>query len=72
MVLIAKKKKTRKPVAILNMGRRLKGLLKPAHNCVIFSNEEDNQKEDNKSVKAEGKSNLGSGKIPEDEDYFDE
>ena len=72
MVLIAKKKKTRNPIVILNMGRRFKGPAKPVQTADITSDEDDNQEEDGRSVRAEGGSNLGSGKMPEDEDYSDE
>ena len=72
MALVAKKKKTQKPIFILNMGRRFKSLAKPVQTTDITSDEDDNQEEDGRSVRAEGGSNLGSGKMPEDEDYSDE
>ena len=74
--LIAKerKKKTRKLVGILNMGRRFRGPPKWAQDCDILSNEDDNQGEDGKSVEDEKRNNLGSGQYfeEEEEDYSDE
>ena len=72
MALISKKKKTRKPAGILNMGRRFKAPAKPVKTADISSDEDNNQEEDGRSAKAEGGSNQGYGKIPEDEDYSDE
>ena len=72
MVLIAKKKKTKKPVVILNMGRRCKAPAQPVQDASISSNEDDNQEEDGRSVSAEGGNNQGSEKTLEDKDYSDE
>ena len=72
MALIAKKKNTRKSVGILNMGRRFKGPSKQFQTSDIPSDEDANQEEDGRSIKAGGGSNQDSGKIPEDEDCFDE
>ena len=47
------------------MGRRFKGPAKQVQASDIPSDEDDNQEEDDWSIKAEGESNLGSGKIPE-------
>ena len=52
MALIAKKKKTQKLVAILNMGRRFKGPAKPVLTTDISSDEDNNQEEDGRSVSA--------------------
>ena len=71
MALIAKKNKTRKLVALFNMGRRFKGPVKPFPTADI-SSDENNQEEYGRSVRAQGGNNQGSGKIPEDEDYSDE
>ena len=72
MTLIAKNKKTRKPIVILNMGRRFKGPAKPIQTADISSDEDDNQEKDGRSIRAEGGSYQGAGKIYEDEDYSDE
>ena len=53
-----RKKKTRKPIGILNMGIMLRGPPKRAQDCDIPSNEDDNQGEDGKSVKAEKEATL--------------
>ena len=65
-----RKKKTKKPVVILNMGRRFKGPVKRALDFEVPSNEDDNQEEDDKSVKAEENNNQGSDE--EEADYSDE
>ena len=72
MALIAKKKKTRKLIGIFNMGRIFKGPSKQVQSSDIPSDEDDTQEEDGWSIKAKGGSNLGSGKIPDEEDYSDE
>ena len=72
MALITKKTKTRNPITIRNMGRRFKGPAKPFQTADITSDEDDNQEEDGRSVWAKGGINLGSSKLPEDEDYSDE
>ena len=72
MALIAKKKKSWKPIAIINMGRRFKSPAKPVQTDDITSDEDDNQEEDGRSVRAEGGRNIGCCKMPEDEDYYDE
>ena len=72
--LIAKeKKKTKKPIRILNMGRKFRGPVKWAQDIDIPLDEDDEQDEDGKSVKTE-KSNHGSDKYfdEEEEDYLDE
>ena len=51
MSLIAKNKKTQKPIAILNMGRRFKGPTKPVQTSDISSDEDGNQEEDGRSVR---------------------
>ena len=68
-----KKKKTKKPIGVLNMGRRFRGPVKRAQDLDIPSDEDDNQDEDGKSVKTE-RNNLCSEKFPdeEEEDYLDE
>ena len=68
MALVAKKKKTKKSVVILNMGRRFKGPAQPVQVDDISSEEDDNQEEYSRSIKPEGRNNQGS----EDEDYSDE
>ena len=55
-----RKKKTKKPTVILNMGRRFKGPVRRALDFEALSNEDDNQEEDDKSVKAEENNNQGS------------
>ena len=72
MALISKKKKTWKPIDIVNTRRRFKGTAKPIQTANITSDEDDNQEKDDRSVRAEGGSNLYSCKISEDEDYSDE
>ena len=72
MALIAKKKKTRKPVGIFNMGRRFKCHAKQVQAFDIPSDEDDNWKEDDRSIKAKGGRNIGSGKIPNEEYYSNE
>ena len=69
-----RKKKTRKLIGILNMGRRFRGPIKRAQDYDIPSNKDDNQGEDGKSVKAEKGSNLGSGQYSDEdeEEYSDE
>ena len=68
-----RKKKTRKPIGILNMGRRFIGPIKKTQYCDIPLNEDDNQGEDGKSVKSEKESNLGSGQYSyeDEEEYSD-
>ena len=65
MALVAKKKKTKKPVVILNMGRRFKGTSQPVQVDDISSEEDDNQEEDGRSINLKVRNNQGS----EDEDY---
>ena len=64
MTLLSKKKKTRKPTAILNMGRRFKGPAQPVQVDDVSSEEDDNQEEYGRSIKPDGRNNQGS----EDED----
>ena len=45
LILKDKKKKTKKPVGVLNMGRRFRGLAKRAIDFTTLSNEGDNQEE---------------------------
>ena len=59
-----KKEKIKKPVGILNMGRRLKG---PVKRALEFEEENDDQEEDDKSMKAD---NQGSDE--EEANYSDE
>ena len=69
-----RKKKTRKPIGILNMGRSFRGPIKWAQDCDILSNKDENWGEDDKSVKSEKGSNLGYGKYSNEdkEDYSEE
>ena len=53
MALVAKKKKTKKPTDILNMGRSLKGIAQPIQVDDISSKEDDNQEEEGRSIKPE-------------------
>ena len=53
MALHTMKKKTKKRVVILNMGRRFKGPAQPVQD--VSSEEDDNQEEDDRSVIGEGK-----------------
>ena len=48
LVLIAKKKQTKKPVVVLNMGRRFKGPAQPIHVEDDCSEEDDHRDEDGK------------------------
>ena len=68
-----KKKKTKKPTGILNMGKRFRDPVKQAQDLDISLDEDDERDEDGKSVKTE-KSNHGSDKCSdeEEEDYLDE
>ena len=72
LALIAKKKKTKKPATVLNMGRRFKGPAQPVQVDDIFSKEDDNQEEDGESIKHEGRNNQAYENVHEDEDYSDE
>ena len=62
------KKKTKKLVVFLNMGKRFKGLVRRALDFEIPLNEDDNQEKDDESVKAKENKNLGSCQ-DSDEDY---
>ena len=68
-----KKKKKKKPLNILNMGRKFRGPVKRAQDIDISLDEDDERDKDGKSVKTE-KSNHGSEKFSfeEEEDYLDE
>ena len=68
MVLLTKEKKTKKSVVILNMGRRFKGPAQPIQVDDISSEEDDNQEEDARSIKHEGRNNQGYENVHEDED----
>ena len=71
--LIAKeKKKTKKPIDILNMGRRFRGPVRRSQDLDTPLDEDDEREEDYKSVKTE-KSNYGSDKCSdkEEEGYLD-
>ena len=59
MALVAKKKKTKKPIVILNMGRRFNSSAQPIQVNDISSEEDDNQEEDGRSIKPEGRNNRG-------------
>ena len=72
MALVAKKKKTKKPVVILNMARRFKGHIQPIQVDDVFSEEDDNQEEDGRSIKHEGRHNQGYENVHEDEYYSNE
>ena len=52
-----RKKNTKKPVVILNMGRRFKGPVRRTLDFEVPSSEDDNQEEDDKSVIAEENNN---------------
>ena len=65
-----RKKKTKKPIIILNMGRRFKGPIRTTLYFEAPPNEDDNQEEDVKSVKAEENNNQGSDEG--EADYSDE
>ena len=66
LVIKEKTKKPKKPVGVLNLGRRFRGPAKRALDFITTSDEGDNQEEKPK----EGDNNLGS---EEDEpDYFEE
>ena len=69
LIIKEKKKKTKKPTGIINMGRRLRWPVKWALDFEVLSNEDDNQEEDDKSVKAEENNNQGSDE--EEADYSD-
>ena len=69
MVLISKKKKTRKPAGILNTGRRFKGPIRRALDFEVSSNEDDNQEENDKSVKVEENNNLSADQDSNEEKY---
>ena len=62
------KKKTKNPTVFLNMGRRFKGPVRRPLDFEFPLNEDDNQEEDDKSVKSEDNNNLGSGQ-DSDQDY---
>ena len=64
-----KKKKAKKQVSILNMGRRFRGPAKRALEYATPSNEGDNQKEDNKKTKEE---DNNPGTDEEEADYVEE
>ena len=57
MALLATKKKTKKRVLILNMGRRFKGPARLAQIEEVSSEEEDNQEEEVKSTRSRGGNN---------------
>ena len=64
MALLITKKKTKKRVVILNMGRRFKGPAQPVRVNDVSSEEDDNQEEDGRSVRGEGRNNQGFENIP--------
>ena len=68
MELLATKKKTKKRVVILNMGRRFKGPVRLAQIQEASSEDEDNQEEEVRSTRVRG----GNNQITEDEDYSEE
>ena len=52
MMLLAKqKKKTKKPVTVLNLGRRFKGPAQPIQAVEVSSDEDDDQDEEDITVK---------------------
>ena len=62
MTLLAKqKKKTEKPVIILNLGRRFKGLTQPIQVVEVSSDEDDNQDEEDRNIKPEVGMATGRG-----------
>ena len=65
-LLTKKKKKARKSIGVINMGRRFRGPVKQAKEIEIPVDSGNNQ-EDNTSVGTEIKSNHGSGKPSEEE-----
>ena len=65
MALLANKNKTKKSDVILNMGRRFKGHARLVQADDVSYEEDDNQKEDGKSVRGKDGNNQGS----KDEDY---
>ena len=73
LVTSDRKKKSKKLIGILNMGRRIKDPVKQARDFNIPSDEDDKQDEENKIVKTE-RSNPGSNKCldEEEDDYLDE
>ena len=71
LLIKEKKKKAKKSIGVLNLGRRFKGYPKQAQNYDIPSDEDNNQGEDDKSVKAGRGSNLCYGQYSDtdEEDY---
>ena len=67
MAPLVTKKKTKKRIVILNMGRRFKGPTWLAQIEEASSEDEDNQKEEVRSTRVEG----GNNQIIEDKDYSD-
>ena len=65
LALVAKKKKTKKPTVILNMGRMFKGPAQPIQVEDNSSEKDDNHDED-------GKNNQGYENTLEDEDFSNE
>ena len=70
LIIKERKNKTKKPVVLLNMGRKFKGPVWRALDFEVPSNEDDNQEEDDKSVKA--KDNNYDGPDEEEAYYSDE
>ena len=68
MTLLATKKKTKKRVVILKMGRRFKGPAQLAQIEEASSEEEDNQEEEVRSTRVRG----GNNQINDDKDYSEE
>ena len=68
MTLLTKKKKTKKPIVILNKGRRFKGPSRLVQANAVSSEEDENQEEDGRNVRDKDGNNQGY----EDEDYSDE
>ncbi|XP_058767093.1 uncharacterized protein LOC131640724 [Vicia villosa] len=69
-LLTKKEKKAKKPVGVLNMGRRFRGPLKKAKEVEI---PEETEQEEGASGKTDQTSNNGSGKQDEEEeDYYED
>ena len=72
MTLPTMKKKTKKWVVILNIGRRFKGPSQPVQVDDISSEEDDNQDGYGRRINNEGRKNQGYENAPVDEDFSDE
>ena len=68
-ILTKKKRKTKKAIGIINMGRRFRGPVKQAKEVEIPTNS-DNEQEGNPSIKLEGNSNHESDNHSEGEEEY--